>query len=203
MKDGSVYTCDRCGAIARGFIPQGWTKFWPPARWIWGFGFEDLGPHGCSEACWWRIQDAHRAATGKVYIPDDHARWEHVHSDMTEEPPPPPPFDPAEFNLRGLPVGTARAPRPPPVPQVYFAQDGDDGPIKIGTSKYVARRLRSLQISAPRPLRLLGTMPGGHGLERELHRQFADLQVHGEWFRPESPLTEYIRTHAASSPASP
>lgn len=187
-----MYTCDRCGEQARGFIPAGWTKFWPPARWCWGFGFEDKGPHACSEACWWRIQDQHRAATGKVYIPDDHERWGHVPSSMTEEPPAPPPFDPAEFNLRALPVGTARAPKAPPIAQVYFAQAGEGGPIKIGTSEQVERRIRSLQSSIPQPLRLLGTVLGGHARERELHRQFEALRIQGEWFRPEAPLLDFI-----------
>lgn len=198
-RDGSLFTCDRCGEQARGFIPEGWIKFWPPARWIWGFGFESIGPHACSAACWKRVNDQHRAETGKFYIPDGHDRWGHVPSGMTEEPPPAPPFDPSEFNLRPLGPHKHRPDRPPPIQQVYFAQAGEDGPIKIGTSEQVDRRLKSLQLSCPQKLRLLGTVFGGHKLERELHRMFEAHRIQGEWFRAGPDLLEYIRQHASAA----
>ena len=67
---------------------------------------------------------------------------------------------------------------------VYFIQaGGPDGPIKIGISYEVARRLYSLQRSNPLPLKLLATVPGGARLERELHERFAAQRLHGEWFR--------------------
>jgi hypothetical protein len=67
---------------------------------------------------------------------------------------------------------------------VYFIQAGARGPIKIGLTSDVRRRLFSLQTASPQPLRLLGGIPGGQGLERALHRELAAHHIKGEWFRP-------------------
>lgn len=39
-------------------------------------------------------------------------------------------------------------------------------------------------MGSPVPLRLLGTIPGDRGAEKDLHRRFAAQHVQGEWFRP-------------------
>ena len=64
---------------------------------------------------------------------------------------------------------------------VYFI-GAEAGPIKIGVSCDPAKRLRTLQTGHPVPLMLLAVVPGGVGVERALHRKFADLRVRGEWF---------------------
>lgn len=71
---------------------------------------------------------------------------------------------------------------------VYFIQRGEDGPIKIGVSVDVAGRLRTLRAASQEPLVLLGTLPGGAGLEQALHDRFRDQRVRGEWFRPSPEL---------------
>lgn len=67
---------------------------------------------------------------------------------------------------------------------VYFVQQGDDGPIKIGASRNFDKRLRTLRTHSPVELNVLGTFPGGFDLERELHHELMDHQLEGEWFSP-------------------
>ena len=72
--------------------------------------------------------------------------------------------------------------------RVYFIQPIGGGPIKIGCAANVERRLAHLQAFSPAPLRILGSLPGGVALERELHVRFSEHRLHGEWFT--SAITE-------------
>lgn len=76
---------------------------------------------------------------------------------------------------------------------IYFIQQGNDGPIKIGHTTNVIRRLKSLQIGNPNWLQVLATAHGGHPLESELHARFQHLRLIGEWFEPAPELITYIR----------
>lgn len=60
----------------------------------------------------------------------------------------------------------------------YFISNGVS--VKIGRSNHVSRRLRELQTSSSRPLRLLLVLEGDH--EREFHRRLAGYREGGEWF---------------------
>ena len=80
----------------------------------------------------------------------------------------------------------------------YFLQAGDDGPIKIGSTKNLIARLRTLGTMGPLPLRLLGTMRGNH--EGLGHTRFSAFRSHGEWFMPSKPVLEFIRAHASAAP---
>lgn len=65
---------------------------------------------------------------------------------------------------------------------VYFVQRGDDGPIKIGLAKNVARRVAGLQTSCAERLVTLGFCRGDRDMEREYHARFAEYRISGEWF---------------------
>lgn len=80
----------------------------------------------------------------------------------------------------------------------YFLQAGDDGPIKIGTTRNLIVRLRTLGTMGPLPLKLLGTMRGNH--EDLCHTRLSDFRSHGEWFMPSPPVLEFIREHASAAP---
>ncbi len=85
----------------------------------------------------------------------------------------------------------------PPGPDgtfVYFIQMGEDGPIKIGHSRDVGRRLKSMQTSCPALLRLLGTIAGAQ--ECLVHVRFHHLRIAGEWFRAEPDLLDFITQKA-------
>lgn len=73
-------------------------------------------------------------------------------------------------------------------PLVYFIRNGNR--LKIGTSTDLKRRIRTLALRAENVVLLLD---GGKPLERDLHKQFADLRIgNTEWFAYEAPLTDYI-----------
>ena len=76
---------------------------------------------------------------------------------------------------------------------VYFVQPEGGGPIKIGRSIQPQKRISSLSCASPTPLELIATAPGGAFAESSLHSQFSDLRLHGEWFRPEPELLDFIR----------
>lgn len=66
--------------------------------------------------------------------------------------------------------------------QIYFIQSGPGGPIKIGWTKNVRRRLRALQTSSAARLEILAVCDGDKRLEAELHRRLAAYRQEGEWF---------------------
>lgn len=64
---------------------------------------------------------------------------------------------------------------------VYFVSDGVDGPIKIGRTANVRRRLTNMQTASPTRLHLLAATEALD--EKELHARFAAHRLVGEWFR--------------------
>jgi excisionase family DNA binding protein len=78
---------------------------------------------------------------------------------------------------------------------VYFIQDGEGGPIKIGTTGDLYSRLDSLQTANARNLKLLGYQTGGYGVERALHDKFDRSKIRGEWFEPSDEILEYIKNN--------
>jgi Meiotically up-regulated gene 113 len=75
---------------------------------------------------------------------------------------------------------------------VYFIQGAQGGPVKIGHTDDVAKRLVTLQIGHPSNLVILATEPGGTDLEEQLHARFAHLRCRGEWFTDTDELQAYI-----------
>lgn len=74
---------------------------------------------------------------------------------------------------------------------VYFLSGGDL--IKIGFTANTANvRAASVQTMSPVPLKILGTLLGDLNLERVLHAKFSHLRSHGEWFRAEQELVDFI-----------
>jgi hypothetical protein len=63
----------------------------------------------------------------------------------------------------------------------YFI-GGEDGPIKIGSSRSPMRRLREIRRDFIEPMKLLATTNGGQERERYYHTLFAAHRVEGEWF---------------------
>ncbi len=78
-------------------------------------------------------------------------------------------------------------------PMVYFVSCGiADFPIKIGYATNVEARLRSIQVSLPFEVKLLGALPGDREKERSLHVAFSHLRMRNEWFRRDPELMKYI-----------
>lgn len=77
---------------------------------------------------------------------------------------------------------------------VYFAQSVRNDEIKIGFSTNVSERLYLLGRSRLTDMDLLGWLPGGFKVEREMHDRFKDLALGHEWFSPAPELLEFIKT---------
>jgi hypothetical protein len=69
---------------------------------------------------------------------------------------------------------------------IYIIGDGEF--VKIGIATDPAQRLTALQTGNPRPLKLLAQFIGDREFEAKLHRDYAHLRVHGEWFRVEDQI---------------
>lgn len=94
----------------------------------------------------------------------------------------------------------ARLAELPTHPGVYFiAQRAHATLVKIGvTSGSIRDRARVLQSGSPVALVLLGWLPGGRNVEAALHDYWHDFREHGEWFRFEGALREYIENIACA-----
>jgi len=77
---------------------------------------------------------------------------------------------------------------------IYFVQDDSLFHIKIGFTSDVEaeKRMAALQTGSAAGLTLLLTLPGDRTEETRLHNLFADAHVQGEWFKPTSPLLQFI-----------
>ena len=88
---------------------------------------------------------------------------------------------------------------------IYFIQEGESGPIKIGFSTNPYSRLAAMQTGHPEQLHLIATIPGTPRKEKELHYFFDDLRIMGEWFKPDpflikclcTPFVDRYKTHGA------
>lgn len=80
---------------------------------------------------------------------------------------------------------------------VYFLQTVRGGPIKIGLTQSISKRIETLQTGCPFPLVCIGVIPNGsRDLEKSLHDQFAKDRLHGEWFEDSPELQSYISANA-------
>jgi Meiotically Up-regulated Gene 113 (MUG113) protein len=95
------------------------------------------------------------------------------------------------------PILGGKTPKKPPA-HLYFMQAGHGGPIKIGAASDVAQRMATMQTGSPEQLYLVGYIEGGGPQERELHKRFAHLRLHGEWFKPAQELIEHISSLSAA-----
>ena len=68
---------------------------------------------------------------------------------------------------------------------VYVVQYNNEYPVKIGYSTTPLKRLEVLQFSSPVPLTFRHLWHAEHArvLEQTLHKRFASVRTHGEWFQ--------------------
>jgi transcriptional regulator with XRE-family HTH domain len=67
---------------------------------------------------------------------------------------------------------------------VYFFRLGKGGPVKIGFSGNLQRRVRAIAEGMPDHLVVEATVPGGRALERRLHLALHASRRRNEWFNP-------------------
>lgn len=71
---------------------------------------------------------------------------------------------------------------------LYFI-GSEDGPIKVGWTKEVPRRLREISTANWLPISVYGTIVGTSELEALAHDQLAEHCVRGEWFERDAALS--------------
>jgi hypothetical protein len=82
---------------------------------------------------------------------------------------------------------------------VYFIQQEDKGPIKIGLTEDILSRLVDLQVGNPHDLYLRAFIrDAGHEIEVALHKLFSADRIRGEWFGPSRELRKLIESLVGS-----
>ena len=76
----------------------------------------------------------------------------------------------------------------------YFIEGIGTGLVKIGRTTSLASRFHSLQYGSPTPLRLLGAT---HIPEARLHKRFASVRQHGEWFTFTDEIRNFIQANCS------
>lgn len=84
---------------------------------------------------------------------------------------------------------------------VYVLGSPGSNTVKIGRTANLTERFSTIQRMSPVPLSILWQCPGGYELETHLHRHFASLRSHGEWFIFESGNPVELIQAAAQSAA--
>lgn len=79
---------------------------------------------------------------------------------------------------------------------VYFVSAGVGGPIKIGWSQDVGRRIHELQTANAHKLVLLATLKGTLADEARVHSVFRHLRMEAEWFENTPEILQFIREYA-------
>jgi hypothetical protein len=77
-------------------------------------------------------------------------------------------------------------------PFVYFCVAAQENEVKIGYSVNPTRRRLSLESTRHANLELFATIKGGAGIERKMHKRFAEYRIHGEWFEASPELMAFI-----------
>lgn len=83
---------------------------------------------------------------------------------------------------------------------VYVLGTPGSNTVKIGRTTNLAKRVADIQRMSPVPLAVLWQTPGGHELETALHRHFACLRSHGEWFAFRLNAVQLIRWAVEDEP---
>lgn len=76
---------------------------------------------------------------------------------------------------------------------IYFVRPVDrDGPVKIGHSTDIQRRLHQLMLWSPVDLVVAASFVGSKKIERRIHRALADRHWRKEWFNISDEVRELI-----------
>lgn len=75
---------------------------------------------------------------------------------------------------------------------IYFVHDTDQQKVKVGVSRNLDSRIRSLKSNTPSEIVLLGSVSGSLELEKVLHRFLAPFHHRREWFNAEPIVLAFL-----------
>lgn len=75
---------------------------------------------------------------------------------------------------------------------IYFIYAPDAKAVKIGFTTHLKQRLHKLQSTSPCKLELLAQVQGTFRTEQTIHAVFHDYRLHGEWFRSDKVVLDFI-----------
>ena len=78
------------------------------------------------------------------------------------------------------------------LPVVYAVRAGPRGPIKLGRTNDLPRRVSELQVGCPDELVVLLSIPADPEDESWLLQRFASARRRGEWFEPTEELLSWV-----------
>lgn len=67
---------------------------------------------------------------------------------------------------------------------IYFIQGESGGSVKIGYASDITKRIKTLQTGFPETLIIVKSFPGNIDDEGNIHQEFKDFRIRGEWFEP-------------------
>lgn len=78
---------------------------------------------------------------------------------------------------------------------VYFACIGDRGPVKIGYTTNIEKRVLMLRHASPCPISLIGFFDGPRKLEKEMHDRFGEDWIRAEWYEYSAAMRVFLADH--------
>ena len=81
---------------------------------------------------------------------------------------------------------------------IYFILAEQPGRVKIGYAADPHQRKKDLQVGSPVPLALIAVIPGDRTTEPALHKRFARVRSHGEWFEFDDTIKQFLIEHGRS-----
>jgi hypothetical protein len=77
---------------------------------------------------------------------------------------------------------------------IYFIQEENNGPIKIGKCDNHEIRIKQLQTANPKKLTPVAVIPGTIPRETKIKKDLKEFHIRGEWYSPHKSVFEYIKT---------
>ena len=73
---------------------------------------------------------------------------------------------------------------------LYLIHDTVQNTLKIGITRNPKNRFRNIQLATSNKLVMLYALKGKAHLEKELHKEFADIRLASEWFKYDERIIE-------------
>ncbi len=85
---------------------------------------------------------------------------------------------------------------------IYVIEEGLNGPLKIGTTDNLEKRLKTLQGGNSKQLHIIMSFEGDSKLESKIHNDLAEFKIRkkGEWFHRDEKVFSYLKNISPIEP---